>query len=147
MHHFVVICEFKVMAQKRLSWVLTSVTLTFDLWPWPFTWPSLPSLIITPDNFILIRWREHSQKGVTDRQAEGQTDRWTDWTIHRAAWSQLKNEWAVNTTASVCDNFDSLMQDYSYASAWEMVLLKSSAKSSSCLMVIMRYVRYEILIH
>ena len=30
----------------------------------------------------MIRWWEHSQKGVTDRQ--------TDWTIHRAAWSQLK---------------------------------------------------------
>ena len=23
---------------KWLSWVLTSVTLTFDLWPWPFAW-------------------------------------------------------------------------------------------------------------
>ena len=31
---------------------------------------------------MMIRWWEHSQKGVMDRQ--------TDWTIHRAAWSQLK---------------------------------------------------------
>ena len=30
----------------------------------------------------MIRWQRHSEKGVTDRQ--------TDWTIHRAAWSQLK---------------------------------------------------------
>ena len=27
-------------------------------------------------------WKFHSEKGVTDRR--------TDWTIHRAAWSQLK---------------------------------------------------------
>ena len=37
--------------------------------------------------FHMIRWWEHSQKCVTD----GRTDRQTDWTIHRAAWSQLKN--------------------------------------------------------
>ena len=57
-----------------------------DLWPWPFAWTSLLSLVITPENFMLIRCWEHSQKGVTDRE----TDRQTDWTIHRAAWSQLK---------------------------------------------------------
>ena len=74
-----------VTVRKRLSCVLTSVTLTFDLWPWPFAWTSLLSLVITPENFMLIRWWEHSQKGVTDRR----TDRRMDWTIHRAAWSQL----------------------------------------------------------
>ena len=60
-----------VTVWKRLSWVVTSVTLTFDLWPWPFAWTLLCSLVITPENFIMIRWWEHSQKGVTD----GQTDR------------------------------------------------------------------------
>ena len=79
---------------KRLSWLLTSVTLTFDLWPWPIAWTSPLSLVITPENFIMIRWWEHSQKGVTDRQ----TDRQTDWTIHRAAWSQLKNTCDENVT-------------------------------------------------
>ena len=59
---------------KRLSSVLTSVTLTFDFWPWPFAWISLWSSVITPENFMMIRWWEHSQKGVTD----GQTDRWTE---------------------------------------------------------------------
>ena len=81
-----------VTVRKRLSWVVTSVTLTFDLWPWPFAWTSLLSLVITPENFMMIRWWEHSQKGVTDRQTDGRTDGQTDWTIHRAAWSQLKNE-------------------------------------------------------
>ena len=64
-----------VTVRKRLSWVLTSVTLTFDLWPWLFAWTSLLSLVITPENFMMIRWWEHSQKGVTDRQTDRQTDR------------------------------------------------------------------------
>ena len=67
-------------------WVVTSVTLTFDLWPWPFAWTLPWSNVITPENFMMIRWWEHSQKGVTD----GQTDRRTENAIHRAAWSQLK---------------------------------------------------------
>ena len=67
-----------VTVQKRLSCVLTSVTFTFDLWPWPFAWTSLLSLVITPANFMMIQWWEHSQKGVTDRQTDGQTDRRTD---------------------------------------------------------------------
>ena len=74
------------MFRKRLSWLLTSVTLNFDLWPWLFAWPSLLSLVTTPKNFMMIWWWELSQKGVTD----GQIDRQTDWIIHRAAWSQLK---------------------------------------------------------
>ena len=61
-----------------------------DLWPCPFAWTSLLSLVITPENSVMIRWWEHSQKGVTYRQTDGRTDGQTDWTIHRAAWSQLK---------------------------------------------------------
>ena len=85
-----------VPVRKRLSWVVTSVTLTFDLWPWPFAWTSLLSLVITPENFMMTGWWEHSQKGVTegrtDGRTDGQTDGQTDWTIHRAAWSQLKKQ-------------------------------------------------------
>ena len=88
-HHHMWI-QTGVMVQKQLSWVLTSVTLTFDLWPWPFAWTSLLSLVITPENFMMIPWWKYTQKGVTDGQTDGQTDRQTDWTIHRAAWSQLK---------------------------------------------------------
>ena len=84
-HHHMWI-QTGVTVRKRLSWVVTSVTLTFDLWPWPFAWTSLLSLVITPENFMMIRWWEHGEKGVTD----GQTDRRTDWTSHIAAWSQLK---------------------------------------------------------
>ena len=63
-----------VRVRKRLSWALTSVTLTFDLWPWPFAWTSLLTMVISPENFMMIRWWEHGEKGVTD----GQTDRQTD---------------------------------------------------------------------
>ena len=58
-----------VIVRKRLSWVVTSVTLTFDLWLWPFAWTLPWSLVITPENFMMIRWWEHSQKvWQTDRR-------------------------------------------------------------------------------
>ena len=44
---------------------LTFDLCDLDLWPWPFAWISLLSLLITPENFM-IRWQEHSEKGVTD---------------------------------------------------------------------------------
>ena len=67
-----------VGVRKRLSWVLTSVTLTFDLWPWPFAWTSLLTMVIAPENFMMIRWWEHGEKCVTDGRTDGQTDRQTD---------------------------------------------------------------------
>ena len=87
-HHHMWI-QTGVTVRKQLSWVVTSVTLTFDLWPWPLAWTLPWSLVITPENFMMIRWWEHSQKGVTDRQTDRRTDK-TENTIHRAAWSQLK---------------------------------------------------------
>ena len=45
-----------VTVRKRLNWVLTSVILTCDLWPWPFAWTSLLSKVIIPENFMMIRW-------------------------------------------------------------------------------------------
>ena len=73
-HHHMWI-QTGVTVRKRLSWVMTSVTLTFDLWPWPFAWTSLLSFVISPENFVMIRWEEHSEKGVTDRRTDRQTDR------------------------------------------------------------------------
>ena len=99
-HHHMWI-QIGVTVRKRLSWVVTQVTLTFDLWPWPFAWILTWSLVITSEKFMMIRW---CQKGVTDRQTDRQTyihidrqtDGRTDWTIHRAAWSQLKIEIVAN---------------------------------------------------
>ena len=73
-HHHMWI-QTGVTVRKRLTWVVTSVTLTFDLWPWPFTWTLPLSLVINPENFMMIRWWEHSEKGVTDGRTGGQTDR------------------------------------------------------------------------
>ena len=103
-------------------WVVTSVTLTFDLWPWPFAWTLPWSNVITPENFMMIRWWEHSQKGVTDGQTDrrtdrqtdrrtdgqtdGQTDRRTENTIHRAAWSQLKTWHSSSASPIVSLKYD-----------------------------------------
>ena len=76
MHHFVPIDEFQFELQsgKWTNRFLTSVTLTFDLWPWIFAWTPLLSMVITPaDNFMIIWWQQHSEKSVTD----GRTDRRT----------------------------------------------------------------------
>ena len=54
-HHHIWI-QTGVTVRKRLSLVLTPVTLTFDLWPWPFAWTLLWSSVITPENFMMIRW-------------------------------------------------------------------------------------------
>ena len=90
-----------VTVWKQLSWVVTSVTLTFDLWPWPFLWTLLWSLVITPENFMMIRWWEHSQKERCGRQTDGQTKN----TICRAAWSQLKKNNKSKGTHPQCFHY------------------------------------------
>ena len=47
-HHHLWI-QTGVTVWKRLSWVVTSVTLTFEPWSWPFARTSLLSLVITPE--------------------------------------------------------------------------------------------------
>ena len=49
---------------------------------------------------MMIRWWEHCEKGVRDGHTYRQTDRQTDWTIHRAAWSQLKTIGHIFTVTS-----------------------------------------------
>ena len=75
-HHMWIQTGFTV--RKRLKWVVTSVTLTSDLWLWSFAWSSLWSLVITPENFMMIQWWEHSQKGVTYKRTDRRTDRQTE---------------------------------------------------------------------
>ena len=62
------------------TFALTSVTFTFD--SWPIIWTTLMWMVKTLEHFIMIRWQEHCEKGVTGRRTER--------TYHRAAWSQLK---------------------------------------------------------
>ena len=78
--------QTEVTVWKWLNGVMTSVALTSDLWPWPFSWISCLSMVKTPENFRMIRWQEHGQKGITD----GRTDRQTEISVLRAAWSQCK---------------------------------------------------------
>ena len=72
-HHHMLI-QIGVTVRKLLNRVLTSVTLTCDLWPCHFAWTSFLSLIITPENFMMIRWWEHSEKDVADGR--------TNWSIN-----------------------------------------------------------------
>ena len=74
-HHHMWI-QTGITVRKRLRWVMTFVTLTFGLWPWPFAWTLLLSLVITPKNFKRC-----------DKQTDGRTDRQTD--RKRCSWSCL----------------------------------------------------------
>ena len=127
-HHHMWI-QTRITVRKRLSWVLTSVTLTFDLWPWPFAWTSLLSLVITPENFMMIWWWEHGEKGVTDRRTDRRTDRQTDgqtdWTSHIAAWSQLK------TIAHLFYATSSFVQHFIAIGDFKLELQSGNAQSGS----------------
>ena len=80
------LCYFKLCAWFHCHmWIQTGVKspetaklgvdlCDLDLWPWPFAWTSLLSMVITPETFMMIRWWEHGEKGVTDGRTDGQTD-------------------------------------------------------------------------
>ena len=93
------------------------MTLTFDLWPWPFAWPLPLSLFITPEIYMMMRWWKHSQKCAR------QTDRWTENTIHKAALSQLKYYRSRNNF------FHSMWYTIITLIRWGMALLQLSIKA------------------
>ena len=71
MHHFIIIYEFKLELQSGNGY--------FGLWLlWPLTFDLIllhghhSCIAITPENFMMIRWLEHCEKGVTDGQTDGQ---------------------------------------------------------------------------
>ena len=75
-HHFVTICKFKLELQSEntqigVKFVLTSMTLTIDLWRWPFAWTSLSSMAITPEISWWYNERNIVKKGVTHRRTDG----------------------------------------------------------------------------
>ena len=76
-HNFIAICEVRtgVSVQKSPNLVKISFELfdlAFDLWPWLFVRTSLLSMIITSENFMMIRW--HKQR----KSCDGQKDGWTE---------------------------------------------------------------------
>ena len=101
-HNFVAICEFKtgVSVQKAQIWVkflLSSFDLAFKPLTLTFAWTSLLSMIITFENFMMIRMQKQRMG------CDGQTDVLTDGQNHRAAWSQLKNEANLRDLTAVTD--------------------------------------------
>ena len=79
-----------VTVRKRPIWVkindffFSHVNLKLDGWPLPFAWTSPLSLVITPENFMMIRWWEHGEKEMW------LTDRQTDWGTSMA-WNLFNN--------------------------------------------------------
>ena len=75
-----------------------------DLWPWPFAWTSLWSLVIIPENFMMIWWWEHCQQGKSEGfdscdRPSNLTQIGLKWSIFRPCdleiwWMTLKNNMA-----------------------------------------------------
>ena len=87
-HHLSI--QTGVTVRKQLSWVLTSVTLNFDLWPWPFVWSSPWSLVITPKNFMMIWWWDHSQGSTLSFLAGCPKSHFLGWYRNFLVYSYLK---------------------------------------------------------
>ena len=81
-----------VTVRKWLNWVMTSVTLTFDLWPWPFAWTSLLSLVTTPE----ISW--YDDGNIV--QKVWQTDGRTDWSVLDLLLFEYAYLWTLSDTSS-----------------------------------------------
>ena len=78
--HFVANYEFKmVMVRKHLNWVKICFDLRdLDLWYLTLTFcmNMALSMVITTENFRMVRWQEHCQKvWRTDGQRDERTDR------------------------------------------------------------------------
>ena len=79
-HHFIThLCIQTVVTvwkcQIGAKFVLPSVTLTFDLWPWFFAWTSLLSTVITPENFMMIQWLDEKVWQIDGRPDRDRQDR------------------------------------------------------------------------
>ena len=92
-HHFIIICEFKLELQPETA-KLGFDLRDLDLWLLTLTFCMDLTSVIGNNSWMFhdVRWWEHSEKGVTDGRADGRTDKQIEWTIHRAAWPQLKTQ-------------------------------------------------------
>ena len=78
-HHFITIWEFKLELQSgkdKLGFDLCGL----DLWPLTLTFRMDITSVIGnySENFMMIQWWENSEKGMTHRQLDRQTDERTD---------------------------------------------------------------------
>ena len=69
-HHFIAIFEFKLdmLSGNVKIWTI----FFFTLMTLNFAWTLLLSIVITPENFMMIQWQKQYLKGVTDRHTDGQ---------------------------------------------------------------------------
>ena len=133
-HHHMWI-QTGVTVRIRLSWVVTSMTLTFDLWPWSFAWTLLWSLVITPEDFMMIRWWEHSQKGMTDRFAKISKFGICQKTLHQTHLLKLLNKMCLVYSRylfSRCVGFVCALCCLSYPVKWKLgKILRFAAQAIS----------------
>ena len=89
-HHHLCI-QTGVTVRKRLSWVLTSVTLTFDLWPWPFAWSSLSrcACLLDSGGTIWLLWVYRDPVGIKIDSVGTSTRKWPVPTLYRLMYLHI----------------------------------------------------------
>ena len=92
------------------QWFISRVTLKFYRWPWHNRTPLLCHFTFCAS--FRIHWWIQTGVTVTD----GPTNRQTDWTILRAAWSQLNNTSFAFWQFELVANLSSLIRASCYAS-------------------------------
>ena len=65
--------QTEVTVRKRLNWVMTFVTLTFDSWPGCYTWTPRLSMVINSWKF-----QDDTMTGTLSKRCDGRTDRRRD---------------------------------------------------------------------
>ena len=88
-HNFVAIGEFKLWIQSGNAQSGSNSMIFLPLWPWPLTLIFCVDIMSVNGN---NSWKCHddTMMGTWWKRCNRQTDRRTDWTVLRTAWSQLK---------------------------------------------------------
>ena len=65
--------QTRVTVRKQPNWGKKNDHCDFDLWPRPFAWTSLLLIVLTPENFMMIRLKAHYEK-MCERKRDKQTE-------------------------------------------------------------------------
>ena len=124
-HHFIAIWGFKLEfksgnAQLGSNHRNAQIGVKFwPMWPWPFAWTSLLSMVITPENFM-IWWDDRNIVNKLWRKARS---------ILRAACSQLK------TIGYLFYATSSFVNELSLAAFWGTVDIGVHVVHTSCVII------------
>ena len=64
--HYIELCASCCRDMCIKTWVTVRKGPNLCLWPWPFAWTSRQSMVISPENCMMIRCRKQSEQGKSE---------------------------------------------------------------------------------